>query len=94
VLPDPRHPGKHHHCRVRAAQRFGQFNICHQFSPKVKGGERQKVLLLSLSSDQNDQRINLSDIIYDHHKIPGKHHQDKIAIDVLSVKFDASNAAI
>jgi len=47
----------------------------------------KKVLLLSLSSDQNDQRINLSDIIYDHHKILESIIKDKIAIDVLSVKF-------
>ena len=54
----------------------------------------KKVLLLSLSSDQNDQRINLADIVYDHYKIIESIIKGKVAIDVLSVKFDSANAAV
>jgi len=54
----------------------------------------KKVLLLSLSSDQNEERINLADIVYDHPKIIQSIIRGKISIDVLSVKFDAANAAV
>lgn len=54
----------------------------------------KKVLLLSLSSDPNDVRINLADIVYDHHKIIQSITKGKSFIDVLSVKFDASNSAV
>ena len=54
----------------------------------------KKVLLLSLSSDQNDQRINLADIVYDHHKILESIVKQALPIDILSVKFDAANPAV
>ncbi|MBI4310036.1 MAG: patatin-like phospholipase family protein [Candidatus Omnitrophica bacterium] len=54
----------------------------------------KKVLLLTFSSDQNDQRINLADIVYDHHKILQSIIKGKLPVDVLSVKFDAANSAV
>ncbi len=54
----------------------------------------KKVLLLSLSSDNNDQRINLADIVYDHHKILQSITKGKLAVDVLSVKFSGANASV
>jgi predicted acylesterase/phospholipase RssA/CRP-like cAMP-binding protein len=60
----------------------------------LKEQSDRKVLLLSLSSDQSDQRINLADIVYDHHKILDSINKGKIGIDVLSVKFDSSNPAV
>lgn len=60
----------------------------------IKEQSDRKVLLLSLSSDQNDQRINLNDIVYDHHKIIQSIVKGKLSVDVLSVKFDAANSAI
>lgn len=54
----------------------------------------KKVLLLSLSSDQNDQRIDLASIVYDHHKILDSIIKGRLPIDVLSVKFDKTNSAV
>ncbi len=54
----------------------------------------KKVLLLSLSSDPMEQRINLADIVYDHHKIIQSIIKGKLPIDVLSVKFDSFNPAV
>ncbi len=60
----------------------------------LKEESDKKVLLLSLSSDQDEQRINLADIAYDHHKIIESIVKGKISIDVLSVKFDPSSPAV
>jgi predicted acylesterase/phospholipase RssA/CRP-like cAMP-binding protein len=54
----------------------------------------KKVLLLSLSSDHRDQRIDLSDIVHDHHKILKTIIKEKLSVDVLSVKVDKANPAV
>ncbi len=60
----------------------------------LKEQSERKVLLLSLSSDQNDQRIDLATIVYDHHKILASIIKGPLPIDILSVKFDKTNAAV
>ena len=60
----------------------------------LKAQTDKKVLLLSLSSDLNDPLINLADIVYDHQKIINSIQKDKLPIDVLGVKFDATDAGI
>ncbi len=60
----------------------------------LKEQSERKVLFLSLSSDQNDQRIDLASIVYDHHKILASIIKGVLPIDVLSVKFDKTNAAV
>lgn len=54
----------------------------------------KKVLLLTLSSDQNDRRLKFADIAYDHHKILQSINKGKLPMDVLSVKFEASDSAV
>ena len=61
---------------------------------QLKEQSERKVLFLSLSSDQNDQRIDLATIVYDHHKILASIIKGVLPIDVLSVKFDKNNVAV
>jgi NTE family protein len=54
----------------------------------------KKVLLLSLSSDQNDQRIDMSDIVNDHDHIMQSVTKGVLPVDLLCVKFDPKNSAV
>ncbi len=60
----------------------------------LKAQTDKKVLLLSLSSDQTDRRIDLADIVHDHQQIIQSIIRSSLAVDVLTVKFDPTNSAI
>ncbi len=60
----------------------------------LKRETNKNVLLLSLSSDINEQLVNFVDIIGDHHRIMAEIIKDVIPVDVLAVKFDLKNPAI
>src|ERR1019366_3851297 len=48
----------------------------------------KKILLLSLSSDKNEERIDLANIVGDHHSILNTIIKGALTVDLLSVKFD------
>ncbi len=54
----------------------------------------KKVLLLSLSSDMNEERPDLAVIISDHHAVLHNIHKGALPVDLLSVKFDPRNAML
>ncbi|MDE2028305.1 MAG: patatin-like phospholipase family protein, partial [Candidatus Omnitrophica bacterium] len=54
----------------------------------------KKVLLLSLSSDKDEERMSLGNIVGDHHAIMNAISKGVLAVDLLSVKFDAQNPAL
>lgn len=60
----------------------------------LKAQTNKKVLLLSLSSDLNDPLVNLADIVYDHQKILNSIQKGKLPIDILGVKFDATDTGV
>ncbi|MDE1920681.1 MAG: patatin-like phospholipase family protein [Candidatus Omnitrophica bacterium] len=51
----------------------------------------KKILLLSLSSDKDEERRDLSEIIEDDHLILGAITRGVLPVDLLSVRFDAQN---
>ncbi len=72
----------------------GSSTYAANLSLHLKEQSGKKVLLVSLSSDLNDQRINLGDIIYDHYKVLDSIIKNKFSVDLLSVKFDSANPTI
>ena len=54
----------------------------------------KKILLLSLSSDKNEQRFDLADIADDHLSILGSIAKGVLPVDLLSVKFDLQNTTL
>ncbi len=60
----------------------------------LKQEASKNVLLLSLSSDINEQIVDLADIISDHNRVSGHIIKDRLPIDILPVKFDSRNPAI
>jgi len=54
----------------------------------------KKILLLSLSSDKNEQRVDLADIASDHHSILNTITKGALSVDLLSVKFDPQNTTL
>ena len=54
----------------------------------------KKILLLSLSSGKNEERINLADIPDDHHSILNTIIKGVLTVDLLSVKFDPQNMTL
>ena len=54
----------------------------------------KKILLLSLSSDKDEERIDLANIVGDHHAILNTIAKGVLAVDLLSVKFDPQNTTI
>ncbi len=60
----------------------------------LKGQMDKKVLLLSLSSDKLEQRVDLADITGDHSSIFNAVIRGALTVDLLSVKFDPQNSAL
>ncbi len=54
----------------------------------------KKILLLSLSSDKNEERMDLADIAGDHHSIINSINKGVLPVDLLSVKFDPQNTTL
>ena len=54
----------------------------------------KKILLLSMSSDKNEERIDLANIADDHHSILNTITRDVLTVDLLSVKFDPQNITL
>jgi len=54
----------------------------------------KKILLLSLSSDKNEERIDLANIVGDHHSILNTITKGVLTVDLLSVKFDPQNTTL
>jgi predicted acylesterase/phospholipase RssA/CRP-like cAMP-binding protein len=54
----------------------------------------KKVLLLSLSSDKTEERIDLADIVGNHQSILDTITKGVLTVDLLSVKFDPQNTTI
>jgi len=54
----------------------------------------KKILLLSLSSDKNEERVDLVDIAGDHHSILNTISKGVLTVDLLSVKFDPQNTTL
>ena len=54
----------------------------------------KKVLLLSLSSDKLEPRVDLADIVNDHNAILNTITRGALSVDLLSVKFDSQNTAL
>ena len=54
----------------------------------------KKILLLSLSSDKNEERIDLANIVGDHHAILNTITKGCLSVDLLSVKFDPQNTTL
>ena len=54
----------------------------------------KKILLLSLSSDKNEERVDLADIVGDHHSILNTITKGVLSVDLLSVKFDPQNTTL
>jgi len=61
---------------------------------QLKEQTDKRILLLSLSSDQNDERVDLANIAGDHNSILNTITKGVLPIDFLSVKFDPRNATI
>ncbi len=57
----------------------------------LKEQTNKKILLLSLSSDKNEERIDLANIAGDHHSILNTITKGVLTVDLLSVKFDPQN---
>ena len=57
----------------------------------LKEETNKKILLLSLSSDKNEERIDLADIVSDHQSILNSIVSGVLSVDLLSVKFDPQN---
>jgi NTE family protein len=51
----------------------------------------KKILLFSLSSDKNEERMDLANILGDHHSILNTINKGVLMVDLLSVKFDPQN---
>jgi len=54
----------------------------------------KKTLLLSLSSDMNEERIDLANIVSDHQSILNAIIKGALRVDLLSVKFDPHNSML
>lgn len=54
----------------------------------------KKILLLSLSSDKDDERVDLANIADDHHSILNNINKGVLSVDFLSVKFDPQNSTL
>jgi predicted acylesterase/phospholipase RssA/CRP-like cAMP-binding protein len=54
----------------------------------------KKILLLSLSSDKNEERVDLANIVNDHHSILNTITKGVLSVDLLSVKFDPQNTTL
>jgi predicted acylesterase/phospholipase RssA/CRP-like cAMP-binding protein len=54
----------------------------------------KKILLLSLSSDKNEERIDLANIVGDHQSILNTITKGVLTVDLLSVKFDPQNTTL
>jgi len=54
----------------------------------------KKILLLSLSSDKNEERVDLAHIAGDHHSILNTIVKGVLSVDLLSVKFDPQNTTL
>ncbi len=54
----------------------------------------KKILLLSLSSDKNEERVDLENIVGDHHSILNTITKGALTVDLLSVKFDPRNTTL
>lgn len=54
----------------------------------------KEILLLSLSSDKNEERIDLANIVDDHHSILNTITKGVLTVDLLSVKFDPQNTTL
>jgi len=54
----------------------------------------KKILLLSLSSDKNEERIDLANIVSDHQSILDTIAKGVLTVDLLSVKFDPQNTTL
>src|SRR5580704_17543365 len=54
----------------------------------------KKILLLSLSSDKNEERVDLAHIVGDHHSILNTITKGVHTVDLLSVKFDPQNTTL
>ena len=54
----------------------------------------KKILLLSLSSDINDERLDLATIVGDHQSILNAIIKGVLSVDLLSVKFDPQNTTL
>ncbi len=54
----------------------------------------QKILLLSLTSDMNEERVDLGQIAEDHHSILNTITKVVLPVDLLSVKFDPQNTTL
>ena len=60
----------------------------------LKDQTDKKILLLSLSSDKNEERVDLIDIARDHHSILNTITKGVLTVDLLSVKFDPQNTTL
>jgi len=54
----------------------------------------KKILLLSLSSDKNEERVDLANIVDDHHSTLNTITKGVLTVDLLSVKFDPQNTTL
>ena len=54
----------------------------------------KKILLLSLSSNKDDERVDLADIVDDHHATLHTIVKGVFPVDLLSVKFDLQNSTL
>jgi len=54
----------------------------------------KKTLLLSLSSDRNEERVDLAHIVGDHHSILNTITKGLLPVDILSVKFEPQNTML
>jgi len=54
----------------------------------------KRVLLLSLSSDKNEERVDLAHIASDHQSILNTINKGSLSVDLLSVKFDPQNTTL
>jgi len=54
----------------------------------------KKILLLSLSSDKHEERVDLAHIVNDHHSILNTITKGVLTVDLLSVKFDPQNTTL
>ena len=60
----------------------------------LKAQTDKKVLLLSLSCDKTEPRVDLADIVDDHNAVLNTITRGVLSVDLLSVKFDSQNAAL
>ena len=75
-------------------QGAGSSTYATNLAMSLKEQTAKKVLLLSLSSNKDDQRVDLANILGDHNSILNTITKGVLTVDLLSVKFDPLNTTL